>query len=39
VPLEYVVDHKRQRLTIIGWDPVDVPDVLAWLERQAVEGA
>src|SRR5712692_11779256 len=29
----------RQRLTIIGRDPIGVPDVLAWLERQAAEGA
>jgi hypothetical protein len=39
VPLEYVLDHARQRLTIIGRDPVDVPDVLAWLERQVADGA
>jgi hypothetical protein len=39
VPLEYLVDHARQRLTIIGRDPVDVPDVLAWLERQVADGA
>jgi hypothetical protein len=39
VPLEYVLDHARQRLTIIGRDPVDVPDELAWLERQLADGA
>jgi hypothetical protein len=39
VPLEYVLDHARQRLTIIGRDPVDVPDVLAWLDRQVADGA
>jgi hypothetical protein len=38
VPLEYVLDHARQRLTIIGRVPVDVPDVLAWLE-QVADGA
>ena len=36
MPIEYVLDHARQRLTILGRDPVVVPDVLAWLERQAV---
>ena len=39
MPLEYVLDHARQRLTIIGRDPLDVPDVLAWLERQVADGA
>jgi hypothetical protein len=39
VPVEYVLDHARQRLTIIGRDPVGLPDVLAWLERQAADGA
>jgi hypothetical protein len=39
VPLVYVLDHARQRLTIIGRDPVDVPDVLACLERQVADGA
>ena len=39
MPLEYLVDHARQRLTIIERDPVDVPDVLAWLERQVADGA
>jgi hypothetical protein len=39
VPLEYILDHTRRRLIIIGRDPVDVPDVLAWLERQVADGA
>jgi hypothetical protein len=39
MPIEYVLDHARQRLTIIGRDPVGEPDVVEWLERQAVEGA
>jgi hypothetical protein len=39
VPIEYRLDHGRGRLTIIGRDPVGVPDVLAWLERQAADGA
>jgi hypothetical protein len=39
VPIEYVLDRGRQRLTIIGRDPADVSDVLAWIERQATDGA
>jgi hypothetical protein len=39
VPIEYVLDRGRQRLTIIGRDPADVLDVLAWLQRQAADGA
>jgi hypothetical protein len=39
MPIEYILDHVRQRLTILGRDPVGVPDVLAWLERQAADGA
>ena len=39
MPIEYVLDHARQRLTIIGLDPVGEPDVVEWLERQAVDGA
>ena len=39
MPIEYVLDRGRQRLTIIGRDPVDVADVLAWLERQVADGA
>ena len=39
MPLEYLLDHARQRLTIIGRDPVDVPDVLACLERQVGDDA
>jgi hypothetical protein len=39
VPIEYVLDRARQRLTIIARDPIGVPDVLAWLERQAADGA
>jgi hypothetical protein len=34
-----VLDRARQRLTIIGRDPVGVPDVLAWLERRAADGS
>jgi hypothetical protein len=37
--IEYVLDHARQRLTIIARDPASVPDVLAWLARQAADGA
>src|SRR6266849_4458814 len=39
MPTDYVLDCARQRLTIIGRDPIGVPDVLAWLERQAADGA
>ena len=39
MPIKYVLDRARQRLTIIGRDPVGVPDVLAWLERQAADGS
>src|SRR5713226_6702193 len=39
MPIEYVLDHARQRLTIIGRDPVGEPDVVEWLERQAADGA
>jgi hypothetical protein len=39
MPFEYRLDHARQRLTIIGRDPAGVPDVLAWLDRQAADGA
>jgi hypothetical protein len=39
MPIEYRLDHGRRRLTIIGRDPVGVPDVLAWLERQAADAA
>jgi hypothetical protein len=34
-----MLDRERERLTIIGRDPVGVPDVLVWLERQAADGA
>jgi hypothetical protein len=37
--IEYVLDPARQRLTIVGRDPVGEPDVVEWLERQAVDGA
>src|ERR1700682_2257810 len=39
MPVEYVLDQARQRLTIIGQDPIGEPDVVEWLERQAVDGA
>ena len=39
MPFDYVLDRPRQRLTIIGRDPFGVSDVLAWLERQAADGA
>jgi hypothetical protein len=39
MPIEYVLDHARQRLTIIGRDSIGEPDVVEWLERQAVDGA
>src|ERR1700687_1711637 len=39
MPIEYVLDRARQRLTIVGRDPVGEPDVIEWLERQAVDGA
>jgi hypothetical protein len=39
MPIEYVLDRARQRLTIVGRDPVGEPDVVEWLERQAAEGA
>jgi hypothetical protein len=39
MPFEYRLDHARQRLTIIGRDPAGVADVLAWLDRQAADGA
>jgi hypothetical protein len=38
-PESAVIRIERQRLTIIGRDPAGVPDVLAWLERQAADGA
>jgi hypothetical protein len=37
--IDYIVDRPRHRLTIIGRDPVGEPDVVEWLERQAVDGA
>jgi hypothetical protein len=39
MPIEYVLDRARQRLTIVGRDPVGELDVVEWLERQAVDGA
>jgi hypothetical protein len=39
MPFEYRLDHARQRLRIIGRDPAGVADVLAWLDRQAADGA
>ena len=39
MPIEYVLDRARQRLTIIGQDPIGEPDVVEWLERQAADGA
>ena len=39
MPVEYVLDRARQRLTIVGRDPVGESDVVEWLERQAVDGA
>jgi hypothetical protein len=39
MPIEYVLDRARQRLTIVGRDPIGEPDVVEWLERQAVDGA
>src|ERR1700688_583726 len=39
MPIQYVLDHARRRLTIIGRDPAGVPDVLGWLARQAADGA
>jgi hypothetical protein len=38
-PIQYVLDHGRRRLTIIGRDPAGVMDVLGWLARQAADGA
>jgi hypothetical protein len=39
MPFECRLDRARQRLTIIGRDPAGVPDILAWLDRQAADGA
>jgi hypothetical protein len=39
MPIEYVLDRARQRLTIAGRDPIGEADVVEWLERQAVDGA
>ena len=38
VPIEYVLDRGRRRLTITGRDPADVSHVLAWLARQTADG-
>jgi hypothetical protein len=37
--IEYVLDHARQRLSIIARDPAGVAEVLDWLARQAADGA
>jgi hypothetical protein len=39
MPIEYVLDHARRRLTIIGGNPLGVRDVFAWLDRQAADDA
>jgi hypothetical protein len=39
MPVEYVLDHARRRLTIVGRDPVGESDVVEWLGRQAADGA
>jgi hypothetical protein len=39
MPIEYVLDRARQRLTIVGRDPVGELDVLSWLVRQAADDA
>jgi hypothetical protein len=39
MPIEYVLDRARHRLTIVGRDPVGEPDGVEWLERQAVDAA
>jgi hypothetical protein len=39
MPYAFETDRSRQRLTIVGSDPVGLSDVLALLARQIAEGA
>jgi hypothetical protein len=39
MPYAVEIDHARSRLTVIGSDPVSLPDVLALLDRQIAAGA
>jgi hypothetical protein len=39
MPTEYILDHARRRLTIVARDPTGLPETLAWLKRQAADGA
>ena len=39
MPYSLQIDHSSRRLTIVGSEPVGLPDVLAALDRQIAEGA
>ena len=38
MPLDYSIDHDRRRITIVWQPPIDAPQVLAVVERQAEDG-
>jgi hypothetical protein len=39
LPHSFQIDRSSRRVTIVGSDPVALPDVLALLDRQIAEGA